>query len=610
LKVIVSDIPNMPRITSILYRFLQSNMSPDEYVWYINLLKQIITRDLQYFYDNVKPGLPEFLNRLLAHTRYSSYVSVFFIALLRAESKQFQNNDRTLVLCARALYLFLPKGLQWIEQTEQLEQLRHICRLSGSSKLKPINLLIKKILDIDKSMNRAHLNQEEIALNMMKVLLTLRISPDILLASLHDLCDFHRQTGYFEEEIQTRFVIISVILEFLLVKYSLHSSFPDNYQTELLPDFCTGYELASISFDHISDFRWFCDSSDFKLSSLITYLKEIPEICKREKRGYEHALRLIDIVWPLLETFGAYSHLREFLTFFAEVSIMRAVMPADQELLYGHYFKVTFYGSAFGEQKGRSFIFRENGLTHLYDLSNRLISEYKQILNCDVELIKESGKCDPDREIPGIQITFVEPHFKKSDLRKRTSEFDLKHNISSFYFDTPFTKGNKIHGNIEEQCIRRTILPVDHLMPSIMKIVYLKPTDIEPKVFEPIHVSYMQLKDRVSGMRQAIDSGDYRKIQQLLHGSLLVQVNEGPVKIAEIFLVKQYVGKCQDKLRERFHEFLEVNRNALALHRRWVKLNPAFGLLQDELEAGFASLDEKLQCYLGDEESSKNGHKG
>jgi hypothetical protein len=43
-----------------------------------------------------------------------------------------------------------------------------------------------------------------------------------------------------------------------------------------------------------------------------------------------------------------------------------------------------------------------------------------------------------------------------------------------------------------------------------------------------VRVAYRQLRDRVTMMERAINCRDYRKMQQLLHGSLLIQVNEGP----------------------------------------------------------------------------------
>jgi hypothetical protein len=216
------------------------------------------------------------------------------------------------------------------------------------------------------------------------------------------------------------------------------------------------------------------------------------------------------------------------------------------------------------------------------------------MLQQPVELIKEHDGKNMDGNVAAIQVTFVEPYVPKQGAK---SAFDVYHGIAQFYFDTPFTKGTAVHGSLEEQWIRRTLLTVSHTMPSIAKLV--KVTNVQVKEFQPARVAFRQLRDRTRAIENALAVGDNRKMQQLLHGSLLVQVNEGPSKIAEVFLAK--LGgdeKYERKLAIQFREFLKVNRVALAAHGRWAQENPAFKALQDELEAGLMSLEDKLGYYL------------
>jgi hypothetical protein len=113
LRVIITRLSNAQLVTSVLYRFLKTNMSPDEYIWFIDMLEQVITKDLELFYAQTTPTCYDFLNCLFVHTAFSTHISSFFASLLSAETKKFKGNERTLALCARALYLFLPKGLDW-----------------------------------------------------------------------------------------------------------------------------------------------------------------------------------------------------------------------------------------------------------------------------------------------------------------------------------------------------------------------------------------------------------------------------------------------------------------------------------------------------------------
>jgi hypothetical protein len=100
-------------------------------------------------------------------------------------------------------------------------------------------------------------------------------------------------------------------------------------------------------------------------------------------------------------------------------------------------------------------------------------------------------------------------------------------------------------------------------------------------------------------MENAVGLKDYQKAQQLLHGSLLVQVNEGPAKMAEVFLGGEGGNaRYKKKLAKAFESFLDVNHRGLTLHARWTQQNPAFKPLQNELESGFLSLQENLKRYV------------
>jgi hypothetical protein len=72
--------------------------------------------------------------------------------------------------------------------------------------------------------------------------------------------------------------------------------------------------------------------------------------------------------------------------------------------------------------------------------------------------------------------------------------------------------------------------------------------------------------------------------------------------MAEVFLSvtsedPEYT-KYAEKLRDAFRDFLKINKRGLLKHGQWVRENPAFRMLQDELESGYVSLEEKLAPYI------------
>lgn len=65
---------------------------------------------------------------------------------------------------------------------------------------------------------------------------------------------------------------------------------------------------------------------------------------------------------------------------------------------------------------------------------------------------------DLDAKYAHIQVTYLKPFFDEKELSERKTEFERNHNINQFVFETPYTLSGKKHGNVEEQCKRRTIL--------------------------------------------------------------------------------------------------------------------------------------------------------
>jgi hypothetical protein len=332
-------------------------------------------------------------------------------------------------------------------------------------------------------------------------------------------------------------------------------------------------------------------------------ISEFQQNCVNGRIGYEQVMGLMDLMWPIYE---ASRYMRQLFSFFRlQFAVMRfhADLPADQNRLFGRFFRVSFFGKAFGDKNGKIYIYREKGMTHLYELTERLAQEYQDQLGRPIEIIKESNidvsKLDPD--LCYIQLRFVEPYFSKGEQQTKTTAYDRSHGIRVFYFDTPFTKtGTKVQGSVEQQWIRRTLLTVEHAMPSIVKVEEVKPSQIQEREFAPIRVSYRMLRDRVAMMQTAVESLDYRQVQQLLHGSLLVQVNEGPAKIAEAFLTggDDLDPKYVSKLRTTFREFLVVCKSGCDAHRKWVQENQEFRMLQEELDVAFENLKDGLERYL------------
>lgn len=148
----------------------------------------------------------------------------------------------------------------------------------------------------------------------------------------------------------------------------------------------------------------------------------------------------------------------------------------------GSYFRVSFYGSFFGEDNNVSYIYKEPKVTMLTEITERLTALYTKKFGSDVVvIIQESGRIGTSKLDPlkaYLQITHVVPYFNYQELVQRTTSFERNDKISRFVFETPFTKSGKVHGSTAEQCMRKTILTVKHWFPYIKTRIEVVDTEI------------------------------------------------------------------------------------------------------------------------------------
>ena len=95
-----------------------------------------------------------------------------------------------------------------------------------------------------------------------------------------------------------------------------------------------------------------------------------------------------------------------------------------------------------------------------------------------------------------------------------------------------------------------------------------------------------------------IGKKDMPALFPLLQGSLLAQVNEGPLKIAEVFLSSGPRTKYTEKLRDLFKQFLMLNQTGLDLVKEFVKTDPSYGQLLEMMIEGMDNLRNAMTPYL------------
>ncbi|XP_039612130.1 dedicator of cytokinesis protein 10 isoform X5 [Polypterus senegalus] len=281
----------------------------------------------------------------------------------------------------------------------------------------------------------------------------------------------------------------------------------------------------------------------------------------------------------------------------------------SEKRLFGRYYRVAFYGQAAGffeEEESKEFIYKEPKLTGLSEISQRLLKLYSDKFGSEnVKMIQDSNKVNPkdlDPKYAYIQVTYVTPFFEEKELQEKKTDFERHHNIRRFVFETPFTLSGKKHGDVEEQCKRRTILTTSSSFPYVKKRIQV--VDQQSTELNPIEVAIDEMSRKVSELNQLCSMAevDMIRLQLKLQGSVSAKVNAGPMAYARAFLEEKNAKKYPDNqvklLKEIFRQFAEACGHALEVNERLIKEDQVE--YQEEMKTHYKDLLNELSTVMNE----------
>uniref|UniRef100_A0A7N8WJA9 Dedicator of cytokinesis 10 n=1 Tax=Mastacembelus armatus TaxID=205130 RepID=A0A7N8WJA9_9TELE len=287
----------------------------------------------------------------------------------------------------------------------------------------------------------------------------------------------------------------------------------------------------------------------------------------------------------------------------------------SEKRLFGRYYRVAFYGQGFfEEEESKEFIYKEPKLTGLSEISQRLLKLYSDKFGADnVKMIQDSNKVNPkdlDPKFAYIQVTYVVPYFDEKEQQDKRTDFERHHNINRFVFETPFTLSGKKHGDVEEQCKRRTILTTSSSFPYLKKRIQV--VEQQSTEMNPIEVAIDEMSRKVSELNQLcnMEEVDMIRLQLKLQGSVSVKVNAGPMAYARAFLEEKNAKKYPDNqvklLKEIFRQFAEACGQALDVNERLIKEDQLE--YQEEMRAHYRDMLTELSVIMNEQVSLYNDH--
>ena len=612
-------------VLDMIYHILSINICIDSTRKIKELIFLFIEKHFVALLNSHEPPFPLFLAKLLSLIAVKNYavsdeLASIFPRLSSAEIRAFPTNNRTHVSAIRAISKMRDEDIESPILLQALES-----RSDNGGTVDKIVECIKTISELNKDMRQidpehfhelrkcqvvkeASKNETNIEKYGDDILLRSKAyaaSPDACREEISYLVQYHYRNSYMSESMMATIYEIALVVEYLTILKRIPDSYGMEHPALAFKDTCND-AVDHVCPDEIMKdlpiIPGYCDSSMFSDAGLAIMLQDLQDMCKKANL-FEISNEVKLLTYPLYEK----RHLlRELASQFGKSSMnyqVMKVLSSNTDRLLGRYYRIAFYGKIFGTDDGKMYVQRETKLAHLFDVTNRIKNTYINLYGADkIEILTQSGFIDRnllDPEKGYIQLTFVEPFFEKKELEKRVTVFECSNKLSMFKFETPFVKGEKkLQGSVESQWQRRTILKVKAVMPAVTKRIEVPPEGYIVVEYEPIRVSIRQIKERIQQYEAAIAKNDYQAIQPLLHGSLLVQVNEGPTKMAEVFLGTNLRTKYTEKMRGLFQKFLELNAQGLAIHGAFFRTNPGFQELQNQLEEGFRNLTQKLSPYL------------
>uniref|UniRef100_A0A8C1KVK2 Dedicator of cytokinesis 10 n=1 Tax=Cyprinus carpio TaxID=7962 RepID=A0A8C1KVK2_CYPCA len=286
----------------------------------------------------------------------------------------------------------------------------------------------------------------------------------------------------------------------------------------------------------------------------------------------------------------------------------------SEKRLFGRYYRVAFYGQGFfEEEESKEFIYKEPKLTGLSEISQRLLKLYSDKFGADnVKMIQDSNKVNPkdlDPRFAYIQVTYVVPYFNEKEQLEKKTDFERHHNINRFVFETPFTLSGKKHGDVEEQCKRKTILTTSSSFPFLKKRIEV--VEQQSTEMNPIEVAIDEMSRKVSELNQlcSMEEVDMIRLQLKLQGSVSVKVshvNAGPMAYARAFLEEKNAKKYPDNqvklLKEIFRQFADACGQALKVNERLIKEDQLE--YQEEMKAHHKDMLTELSAVMNEQVSS------
>jgi len=224
--------------------------------------------------------------------------------------------------------------------------------------------------------------------------------------------------------------------------------------------------------------------------------------------------------------------------------------------IFALYYRVVFYAKSIPELHKKEYIYKTSGNNRIAEFQGRLKGYFgNKFGETNISFLSNTKPIIESDLLPThvyLQVIDVKPFFPKNDVENRTTQYHQNFNVSQFIFESPFTKekdGKMYTEDPSKQWKRKTILNTDKsAFPFVTSRLEVVPSLKLEEELSPVQVGIELIQGKMVLLQNELSFTpiDKKTLAIQLHGTLLTQVNAGPIAIAQIFLNPSVQGVTKD----------------------------------------------------------------
>ncbi|PRP78369.1 dedicator of cytokinesis 9, partial [Planoprotostelium fungivorum] len=403
-------------------------------------------------------------------------------------------------------------------------------------------------------------------------------SPDLRLTWLSHLANFHEKNENFEELALVKIFMAALVSGYMNLANMQPKNFPREY-TDVYKNINREMLMPQSSVLESLEGE-VCVSKMFTEQGFINLLMDSIRSLEKAKQ-WENCVEVYQSVQTIfhnhrnfIQLERVYSHLNLLCRYIVGKMDADASSASNQSTrLFPLYYRVAFYGTKLQELNGQEYIYKEPGGLRLAEFKEKIERQFKNRFGEEyvkpVSNMEKVDKLMTDAEFCHIQIISVRVWLPPHELKTKITPFEQNFGVERFEYNVPFTMSGKAQGSVSEQYQKKTIITTDSVFPYIQKRLLV--VKKEEFTLTPIEASTEVLQGQIVKIKRELTMTppNSKTLTMELSGSLMAQVNGGPLEICKVFLgdnMTKYNKAHVHVMIETFHQLIEAIDQALQLN--------------------------------------------